>query len=166
TVEPSGGIATGAARAARARLRFVSGHGCTPFPEAGLNAVGPAPHALNRDGTVFGYADAHLHITADHRARGRVESGESFDPVNAQLVEDQSLCNLEPRKSHTCDETQVIELELEHLRALQDYVDAQSGGRGRGWLRLVSDPWQARQVIEQGKLAVLVGVESSNLFDC
>jgi hypothetical protein len=45
-------------------------------------------------------------------------------------------------------------------------VDAQSGGPGQGWLRLVYDPGQARQVIEQGKLAVLIGVEASNPFGC
>jgi membrane dipeptidase (peptidase family M19) len=52
------------------------------------------------------------------------------------------------------------------LRALQDYVDAQSCGRGRGWFRLVFSPGQARRVIARGKLAVLVGIESSDLFGC
>jgi len=52
--------------------------------------------------------------------------------VNAQLVEDQSLCAIEPRTSHSFDETATIEAELEHLHALQDYVDAQSGGPGKG----------------------------------
>jgi len=33
-------------------------------------------------------------------------------------------------------------------------VDAQSGGPGKGRLRLGTDPWQARRVIEQGKRAV------------
>ncbi len=225
----------------RQRLRLRARSRCLSYPEAGVNAVGPLPHGVNPDGTVFGYADPHLHITADYRAGGLVVSGESFDPfgvtvalgvqhdvdvlgpnevfdftgnllrsgrpvgtrdnhgwptfvgwptydtythqqtyyrwlqrawmgglrlVTAQLVEDQPLCQIEPRRAHSCDETATIELELEHLHALQDYVDAQSGGPGRGWLRLVTDPWQARHVIEQGKLAVLIGVESSELFDC
>jgi microsomal dipeptidase-like Zn-dependent dipeptidase len=86
--------------------------------------------------------------------------------VTAQLIEDQPLCEIEPRKSHSCDEVATIELEAERLRGLQDYVDAQSGGPGRGWLRLVYDPGQARSVIAQGKLAVLIGVEASNPFGC
>jgi hypothetical protein len=49
---------------------------------------------------------------------------------------------------------------------MQDYIDAQSGGRGRGWFRLVYDPGQARKAIERGQLAVLIGVESSNPFGC
>src|SRR4051794_12581139 len=57
--------------------------------------------------------------------------------IVAQTVEDESLCNIEPRRSHSCDETDSVEAEVRELRALQDYVDAQSGGRRRGWLRLV-----------------------------
>lgn len=51
-------------------------------------------------------------------------------------------------------------------KALQDYVDAQSGGPGRGWFRLVSSPQEARAVIGQGKLAAVLGLENSSLFDC
>jgi microsomal dipeptidase-like Zn-dependent dipeptidase len=86
--------------------------------------------------------------------------------VVAQTVEDESLCNIEPRKSHSCNETETIEAEVAQLRALQNYVDAQSGGRGRGWFRLVYGPKAARKVVARGKLAVLVGVESSNPFGC
>jgi microsomal dipeptidase-like Zn-dependent dipeptidase len=86
--------------------------------------------------------------------------------TTAQLVEDQPLCEIEPRRSHSCDETATIELELAELRSLENYVDAQSGGPGRGWLRLVTSPAQARRVIEQGKLAMLVGVEASDPFGC
>jgi microsomal dipeptidase-like Zn-dependent dipeptidase len=235
----TGTVDTTAGQDSRGRLRFDSRSGCLPYPEAPVGASGRAFSGVNPDGTVFGYADPHLHITADLRAGGLVLSGESFDRfgitqalgrdadvhgpdgsldvtgnllrsgnpagthdtngwptfagwpvfntythqqiyytwlqrawmaglrlVTAQLVEDQTLCQIEPRRSHSCDETATIELELDRLHALQDYVDAQSGGVGRGWLRLVSDPGQARQVIEQGKLAVLVGVEGSDPFGC
>ena len=84
----------------------------------------------------------------------------------AQTVEDESLCNVEPRKSHSCDETATVELEAKQLRALQDYIDAQSGGRGRGWFRLVYNSRAARRAIERGKLAVLIGVETSGPFGC
>jgi microsomal dipeptidase-like Zn-dependent dipeptidase len=86
--------------------------------------------------------------------------------INAMVVEDEPLCNIEPRKNHSCDETATIELSVRHLRALQDYIDAQYGGRGHGFFRLVYDPQTARRVIERGKLAVLIGVESSNPFGC
>jgi microsomal dipeptidase-like Zn-dependent dipeptidase len=86
--------------------------------------------------------------------------------VVAQTVEDESLCNIEPRKSHSCDETATVEAEVRELRALERYIDAQSGGRGRGWFRLVYGPRAARKAIERGKLAVLIGVEASDPFGC
>lgn len=86
--------------------------------------------------------------------------------VTAQLVEDEPLCEIEPQKSHSCDETETIILEAERLRALEDYVDAQSGGPGRGWFRIVTNARQARRAIARGKLAVLIGVESSSPFGC
>jgi microsomal dipeptidase-like Zn-dependent dipeptidase len=86
--------------------------------------------------------------------------------VVAQTVEDEPICNLEPRTSHSCDETETVKLEIQRLRELQDYVDAQSGGRGRGWLRIVTSAKQARRAIEHGKLAVVIGVESSDPLGC
>ena len=189
---------------------------------------------------MYGFADAHLHITADMRAGGRVIYGKAFDrdgiaaalghdaddhgpngilditgnllrsglPVGthdtggwptfagwpthdtithqqiyyrwlqrawlggerlvvAQTVEDEPLC-----RSSRCARTRAtrpttIELQVARLRApRRRYVDAQRGGPGRGWFRLVEDPAAARRAIEDGKLAVVIGVESSNLFGC
>ena len=84
----------------------------------------------------------------------------------AQTIEDEPLCNIEPKKAHSCSETDTIKVEVKALQDLQDYVDAQSGGPGKGWLRLVYDPAQARRVIRQGKLAMVIGVESSDPFGC
>ena len=85
----------------------------------------------------------------------------------AQTVDDEPICRIEPsRNAGGCDETRSIEAQIRRLRALQDYVDAQNGGPGRGWLRLVYSPAQARQAIKRGKLAVIIGIESSDLFGC
>ena len=86
--------------------------------------------------------------------------------VVAQLVEDEPLCEIEPSRSHSCDETDTIELEAARLRELEDYVDAQSGGPGKGWFRIVTGARQARRAINRGQLAVLMGVEASNAFGC
>jgi microsomal dipeptidase-like Zn-dependent dipeptidase len=222
-----------------ARLRLTPAAGCPPVPEADVAATGPAPKPLRADGTVNGFADTHLHITADMRAGGSVIGGEPFDrfgiaralgqdaadhgadgskdftgnllrdgvpfgthdtggwpafkgwPVNdtntheqiyykwlerawrsglrltvAETVEDTELCKVEPARKYSCDETTAIKGQIRRLRALQDYVDAQSGGPGEGWLRLVDGPAQARRAIARGQLAVIVGVESSFPLDC
>ena len=134
---------------------------------------------LLRDGLPFGTHDTHgwptfagwpVNDTNTHQQvyYGWLErmwkAGERL--VVAQAVEDQPICEIEPRKAHSCDETEVIAAEIKRLRGLERYVDAQSGGPGRGWFRLVEHPREARDVIERGKLAVVIGVESSNLFGC
>ena len=50
--------------------------------------------------------------------------------------------------------------------AVQNYIDAQYGGPGKGWYRIVTSPWQARKVINEGKLAVIMGIETSVPFGC
>ncbi len=82
------------------------------------------------------------------------------------FVDAAGLCEVQPNKAHDCNEMNTVRLEIKQLRKLQDYVDAQSGGPGKGWLRIVKDPFEARQVVNDGKLAVIMGVEISRLFDC
>ncbi len=230
----------GARSRSRERLfELVRDRGCTPFPEARVNATGRPFRGTNRKGDVFGFADMHLHITANQRAGGAVIYGEPFDRygitralgqdagmhgadgsldvtgnllrtglpfgthdahgwptfagwpvpdtithqqtyyvwlkrawmagerlVVAQTVDDQPICEIEPVKANSCDESESVRRQIQTLRGLQNYVDAQAGGRGRGWFRLVYNPRQARRAIERGRLAVLIGIESSNLFGC
>ena len=66
----------------------------------------------------------------------------------------------------SCNEMVSVDQILDATRALERYVDAQSGGPGRGWFRVVTTPAEARSVIGAGKLAVILGIETSNLFDC
>jgi microsomal dipeptidase-like Zn-dependent dipeptidase len=85
----------------------------------------------------------------------------------AQTAEDQPLCAIAPRKTvKSCSETSSILAQIKNLKAMQDYIDAQNGGPGKGWFRLVYSPAQAEQVMKQGKLAVMIGIESSDLFGC
>jgi microsomal dipeptidase-like Zn-dependent dipeptidase len=223
----------------RTRFTFSHAHGCKRYPEASTGAHGRPFRGTRANGTVKGFADAHLHITAEVRAGGQVVYGRSFSPLGitkalggdakvhgpngseditgnllrngtpvgthdthgwptfagwpvfdtithqqtyyvwlkrmwkagmrlvvAQTVEDEPLCRLEPKRSHSCDETTAIKLEIKRLKKLQNYVDAQAGGPGKGWFRIVRNPAQARRVMKRGKLAVLIGIESSNLFGC
>jgi len=83
----------------------------------------------------------------------------------------QVLCDLvvgihAQQVSYSCDDMVGVEHELDQAYAMERYIDAQNGGPGRGWFRIVTSPAQAREVISGGKMAVILGIETSNLFDC
>lgn len=82
------------------------------------------------------------------------------------LVENRVLCEIYPLKQNSCNEMDSVLLQAKRARQLQDYIDAQYGGPGKGWYRIVRSPWQARRVINKGKLAVVLGMEVSEPFDC
>ncbi|HWH32299.1 MAG TPA: hypothetical protein VNU01_06470 [Egibacteraceae bacterium] len=82
------------------------------------------------------------------------------------LVDNNVLCEIYPYKSHGCNEMDGVRLQAQRIRELERYIDAQSGGPGEGWFRIVTDPFEARRVMNAGKLAVVLGIEVSVLFDC
>ncbi|MPY56260.1 hypothetical protein FNH08_03425 [Streptomyces spongiae] len=82
------------------------------------------------------------------------------------LVTNGVICSVYPFKDRSCDEMTSIRLQAELTYDMQDYIDKMYGGTGKGWFRIVTDSAQAREVIKQGKLAVILGVETSEPFGC
>lgn len=82
------------------------------------------------------------------------------------LVTNGMICSIYPFKDRSCDEMTSIRLQAKLTYDLQAFIDKMYGGTGKGWFRIVTDSAQARQVIEQGKLAVVLGVETSEPFGC
>lgn len=80
--------------------------------------------------------------------------------------ENRVLCELQARRRHGCDEMETVRRGFEDMRELQRYVDAQAGGPGKGFFRIVTDPFEARRVINKGKMAVVLEIEVSELFGC
>src|SRR4051794_7982645 len=112
----------------------------------------PAPDALTHEGTYYKW------IERSWLAGQRMM-------VNL-LVENNQLCMIYPFKHNSCDDMKSVRLQASDMYKLQDYVDAQHGGPGKGWYRIVTDPAQAREVINAGKMAVIMGIETSVLFGC
>jgi hypothetical protein len=83
-------------------------------------------------------------------------------PVN----ENRALCELMATHRNSCDEVDAVHLELRDIKRLQNYVDAQAGGPGKGFFQIVRNPFQARRVINRGKMAVVLEMEVSEPFDC
>ena len=89
------------------------------------------------------------------------------------LVENRALCELYPPtndlargKQERCDEMASARLQLRRMHELEEYIDAQEGGPGEGWFRIVETPFQARRVINSGKVAVVMGLETSEPLGC
>ncbi|GHA11420.1 hypothetical protein GCM10010372_09170 [Streptomyces tauricus] len=82
------------------------------------------------------------------------------------LVTNGVICSVYPFKDRSCDEMTSIRLQAKLTYDMQDYIDAMYGGPGKGWFRIVTDSAQAREVAQQGKLAVVLGVETSEPFGC
>jgi hypothetical protein len=86
------------------------------------------------------------------------------------LVENGTLCELQRNNSGDpaldCNEMNSAGRQAGTMYAMQDYIDAQYGGRGAGWFQIAFTPDEARDLIEAGKLAVVLGIEVSNFLNC
>ncbi len=118
----------------------------------------PAPESLTHEGTYYKWMERSW--------RGGLRLFTNL------LVENNQLCQLYPFKDPQtfaktqCDDTLSVELQAQDMRDFEDYIDAQYGGPGKGWYRIVTSPFEARRVINQGKLAVIMGIETSIPFGC
>jgi hypothetical protein len=80
--------------------------------------------------------------------------------------ENRVLCLMQANRETNCDEMATVRRSLAAIGRLQDYVDAQAGGPGKGFFQIVTDPYEARRVINQGRMAVVLEVEVSEPFGC
>jgi microsomal dipeptidase-like Zn-dependent dipeptidase len=81
------------------------------------------------------------------------------------------ICNLSVGEGvapsrYDCEDMSAVDRILDEALLMERYIDAQSGGQGKGWFRIVRSPAEAREVITEGKLAVVLGIETSDLFRC
>ncbi|MCV2885141.1 membrane dipeptidase [Aestuariibacter sp. AA17] len=91
----------------------------------------------------------------------------------SHLVENEVLCNAQKTVNpaswinpNSCVTTDSVALQIRRMNEMQNYIDAQQGGPGQGFFRIVKSSAEARQVISEGKLAVIMGMEVSESFDC
>ena len=67
---------------------------------------------------------------------------------------------------YDCEDMTSVDHIIDDTYQMERYIDAQHGGPGQGWFRVVTSPAEARAVIADGKLAVILGIETSDLFSC
>ncbi|WP_193608609.1 peptidase [Nocardioides lijunqiniae] len=112
----------------------------------------PAPDSLTHEGTYYRWME-------------RSWRGGQRLFVNL-LVENNKLCEIYPLKRNSCDDMDSIRLQARQMHKFEDYIDAQYGGPGKGFYRIVTNPFQARKVINSGRMAVVMGIETSIPFGC
>lgn len=81
------------------------------------------------------------------------------------------ICHITAGEGHQpvrydCSDMVAVNRIIEETYAMERYIDAQAGGPGEGFFRIVFSPEEAREVIAEGKMAVVLGIETSDLFDC
>jgi len=83
-------------------------------------------------------------------------------------VTNEALCKSSTRISGTdCTMSMpAIDAQLAAAQAFQTWLDTQYGGAGNGWFQIATSAQQAASIIQQGKLAVVLGIEVDNLFNC
>ncbi len=148
-------------------------NGCAAVLETGLG--GDPCHDTGGWPNFDGWPDEHslTHESSYYRWLERAHLGGLRIFVNL-MVENRVLCEIYPEAisvvqgetKSNCDEMDTVRREITRIHQLQDYIDAQEGGPGEGWFRIVDNPFQARKVINRGDLAVIQGMEVSEPFDC
>ena len=81
-------------------------------------------------------------------------------------VDNSAACLVNVHRTASCNEMEAVRRQLRAAKEMRDYIDAQWGGPGKGFFRIVRNPFQARRVINRGKLAVVLGIEVSEPLDC
>jgi microsomal dipeptidase-like Zn-dependent dipeptidase len=114
--------------------------------------------------------DSSTHQTQYYRWLQRAYLG-GLRLVVQHATSNQVLCDLlagtgaQPVR-YSCNDMVAVDRQIEEIYAMERYIDAQEGGPGEGWFRIVTSPAEAREVIREGKMAVVLGIEVSNLFNC
>ena len=112
----------------------------------------PAPDSLTHEGTYYRW------LERSWRGGQRIF-------VNL-LVENDQLCKIYPIKHNSCDDMDSIRLQAQDMYDMAGLHRRPVRRSRQGFYRIVYNPWQARKVINAGKLAVIMGIETSVPFGC
>ena len=77
--------------------------------------------------------------------------------VNNELLATKSDPNL------PTDDKSTIERQIVAMKQMAAFVEAQGEGPGRGWLQIAYSPEEARKIISEDRLAIVLGVEVDSL---
>jgi len=82
--------------------------------------------------------------------------------VTCLAVNNELLANKSP-SDQPMDDKSAIQIQVNGMKEMVKFVDAQAGGPGKGWMQIAYSPADARKIISDNKLAVVLGVEVDSL---
>jgi len=77
--------------------------------------------------------------------------------VNNELLASRSNSDQPP------DDKSAIQIQIGGMKAMADFVNSQAGGEGKGWMQIAYTPEDARKIISENKLAIILGIEVDSL---
>jgi microsomal dipeptidase-like Zn-dependent dipeptidase len=140
----------------------------------GLDPIGVAlGQGMGHD--VHGFPDfmgwphwsTYTHQQVYHRWLRRAFDG-GLKLIVMQAVTNEVLCKI-LHPAHPCDDMTNVDLQLQAAYDLEAYIDEQTdcdGTNKNGWYRIALTPQDARQIISEGGMAVVLGIEVDTLFNC
>lgn len=145
---------------------FHGGHGMNTLTGGGTNDAAGS----NFGAPVFNgwpQANSTIHQQVYYKWLERAWTG-GLRLITMFAVTNEALCktNYQLQGTDCTDSMAPIDAQISAAWAFQAWLDSQYGGAGKGWFRIVTSPQQAASVIQSGKLAVVLGIEVDNLFNC
>ena len=88
--------------------------------------------------------------------------------IVVHAVSSEFLCEAGKLKKPCPTDRRAIEDQVAAAFALQQQIDTETSSTtpGLGWYRIVTTPGDARRVIKEGRLAVVLAIEAANAFGC
>lgn len=83
--------------------------------------------------------------------------------VCCSAVNNEVFADLFPEPGGARDDRSSIDRQIAGMKAMVATVDARAGGPGQGWLEIALSAGDARRISEEGRLAVVLGVEVDSL---
>ncbi len=134
----------------------------TAMGQGANHRTGGHPHY---DGWPMWYSINHQQMHVDWLKRA-VDGGLRLMVLDA--VNNELYCEIYRKAAWltNCDDMALAEFQISQAKGIEGRVDAANGGQGKGWYRIVYSASEARNVISQGKLAVVLGVEVDDVLNC
>lgn len=82
--------------------------------------------------------------------------------ISALAVNNELLARNSDPQTPT-DDRSAIELQIKGMKEMVQWLDGQAGGVGQGWMQIAYTPEDARRIIAENKLAIVLGVEVDSL---